>query len=273
MEDNPTKTYSAARSKPEWRLHVLLAEDNPVDQRVAARLLEKAGQHVVLATTGRQVLAAVEQAGPAAFDLVLMDIQMPEMDGLEATAAIRQLEKTSGRHLPIIAMTAHAMKGDRERCLEGGMDGYISKPVRIGDIFAEIERCLASTMTNSAGVKNHQRPVERLDRALLLERLEGDHELLAELIELFLADAPHKLETMRDALRCGDMPAVERAAHSLKGAAGSLSAQITAGAASRLEQNARDGNVESARADLAVIETDVECLIPILMGLRQEVSK
>jgi signal transduction histidine kinase/ActR/RegA family two-component response regulator len=117
-------------------LRILLAEDNLVNQRLAVRLLEKRGHRVALAATGRQALAALAHDR---FDLVLMDVQMPEMDGLETTAAIREEEKKSGFHLPIIAMTAHSMRGDRERCLVAGMDGYVAKPVTSGELFAAIE--------------------------------------------------------------------------------------------------------------------------------------
>lgn len=106
---------------------MLLAEDNAVNQRLAVRLLEKRGHHVVVAGNGAEALAAMEKED---FDLVFMDVQMPEMDGLEATAVTRGKEKISGKHQPIIALTAHAMKGDREKCIAGGMDGYLTKPIR-----------------------------------------------------------------------------------------------------------------------------------------------
>jgi CheY-like chemotaxis protein len=118
-------------------LHILLAEDNLVNQRLAMRLLEKHGHRVGLAINGRQVLAAIMEQP---FDLVLMDVQMPEVDGFEATAAIREQEKKTGSHLPILAMTAHSMKGDREDCLAAGMDGYISKPIKYDDLFTAIEQ-------------------------------------------------------------------------------------------------------------------------------------
>lgn len=113
------------------RFKILLAEDNPVNQRLAVRMLQKMGHIVSVAHNGRQALQAVEDEQ---FDLVLMDIQMPELDGLESTAAIREKEKPSGRHIPIIAMTAHAMTGDRERCLQAGMDGYVSKPINANEL-------------------------------------------------------------------------------------------------------------------------------------------
>ena len=120
-------------------LRVLLAEDNPVNQKLAERLLEKRGYKVVVASNGRQALRALEKER---FDLVLMDVSMPEMDGLEATRAIRAAELKTGSHLPIVAMTAHAMKGDRERCLDAGMDGYVSKPIQAKELFEVAEQAL-----------------------------------------------------------------------------------------------------------------------------------
>jgi CheY-like chemotaxis protein len=117
-------------------LKILLAEDNPVNQTLAVRMLEKRGHKVRVAGNGREALAALETE---AFDLVLMDIQMPEMDGLEATAAVRQRERSTGKHLPIVAMTAHAMKGDDRRCLDAGMDGYLAKPIRSEELHALLD--------------------------------------------------------------------------------------------------------------------------------------
>ena len=134
----PTPPLVTTHSLRESRsgLTILLAEDNRVNQVLAMRLLEKKGHTVVLAETGGAVLEAVEKRE---FDLVLMDVQMPEMDGLEATRAIRQREKSSGEHLPIIAMTANAMTGDKEICLQSGMDGYVAKPLVLKDLFAAID--------------------------------------------------------------------------------------------------------------------------------------
>jgi CheY-like chemotaxis protein/anti-sigma regulatory factor (Ser/Thr protein kinase) len=119
------------------RSRILLAEDNVVNQRVAARLLEKSGHSVVIAGNGKEAIAALQRES---FDMVLMDVQMPEMDGLEATKAIRDDEAGQHKHIPIIAMTAHAMTGDRERCLAAGMDGYLSKPIRAADLLKLIEQ-------------------------------------------------------------------------------------------------------------------------------------
>jgi len=115
---------------------ILLAEDNIVNQRVVQRILEKRGYSVAVAFNGKEVMEALHRE---TFDMILMDVQMAEMDGLEATRAIRETEKDRGTHVPIIALTAHAMKGDRERCIEAGMDGYLSKPVHAADLLAMVE--------------------------------------------------------------------------------------------------------------------------------------
>ena len=129
-------------------LRVLLAEDNPVNQLVAVRLLQRKGCEVTVVSNGRQ---AVDQLDSGRFDLVLMDVQMPELDGLEATAEWREKEKTRGDHTPIIAMTAHAMQGDRERCLAAGMDGYVSKPFHAEEIFPIIQQVLAEAGSRASG--------------------------------------------------------------------------------------------------------------------------
>jgi two-component system, sensor histidine kinase and response regulator len=123
-------------------LHILLAEDNAVNQKLAMRVLEKRGHAVSLAETGKVALETFEKQD---FDLILMDLQMPEMDGLEATVAIRKREQLSGKHIPIIAMTANAMPGDKERCLAAGMDGYVSKPLQVKELLAMIEECVPAT--------------------------------------------------------------------------------------------------------------------------------
>jgi two-component system, sensor histidine kinase and response regulator len=274
VEERLIETPAPVREEPKGRpLNILLAEDNLVNQKLAIRLLEKAGHCVTLACTGKGALAAWENAGSPGFDLVLMDIQMPEMDGMEATAAIRTNEKPSGRHIPIIAMTAHAMRGDREKYLAGVVDGYVSKPIHPRGLFAEIERCVAGSRGNAPTAIHPREQGENLDRASLLERVEGDHVLLVEMINLFLEEAPRLLAAMRAALQQGDMQGLERSAHSMKGAASNLSGHLTVAAAAQLEKNAKDRNTESSKASLAALEGAVERLLPGLAELCQGVSK
>ena len=137
-----------------YSLKILVAEDNRVNQKLAVRMLEKRGHRITLARNGREAVAAVEAE---AFDLVLMDIQMPEMDGFEATAAIRQSERSTGRHQPIVAMTAHAMKGDDQRCVDGGMDGYLAKPIRGEELYALLEGFQESRMPAKPPVRDRER--------------------------------------------------------------------------------------------------------------------
>jgi len=266
---NPAEPASPRRS-----LNILLAEDNPVNQKLATRLLEKAGCRVTVAATGHEALHAWESSGVPGFDVVLMDIQMPNMDGMEATRAIRDAEKKSGGHVPIVAMTAHAMRGDREKCLRGGMDGYVSKPINPAVLFAEIERSVGASpdLRSSAPQKGLDSP-EPIDRASLLERVEGDRGLLAEMIQLFEEDAPKLLAAMHEALERGDMAVLERSAHSLKGAAGNLSAKGTGAAALRLETDAKKNDPKSAAASLAEVERSLKQLLPGLAAVFQEVTK
>jgi signal transduction histidine kinase/CheY-like chemotaxis protein len=148
--DSPDRLHVVTRHslrESRQKLRILLTEDNKVNQMVAARLLEKHGHTVVIAGNGREALTALDEPVPGGFDLILMDVQMPDMDGFEATMMIRSREKNSSAHLPIIAMTAHAMKGDEERCLAAGMDGYVSKPIEVEQLFAKIDSVLSGVLT------------------------------------------------------------------------------------------------------------------------------
>ncbi len=252
-------------------LRILLAEDNLMNQTLALRLLTKRGHNVTVTSNGGEALQKLEDAGFHGFDVVLMDVQMPEMDGLEATAAIRACEKEFHTHIPIVAMTAHALKGDRERCLAAGMDGYVSKPIRAQTLMEEIERCLPETRPAEPAAEPLAQQV--LDAAALLERIEGDTALLADLARLFREESPKWLAAMRDAIDRGDAPTLERAAHTLKGSAGNLSAHRTAQAALRLEQLGREQNLAPAREALAQLEEEWKRLDPRLAELGQEVAQ
>ncbi len=243
------------------RLRILLAEDNPVNQKVAVRMLEKRGHNVTVASNGAEAVAAVA-AGE--FDLVLMDVQMPEMDGFEATAAIREQERETGRHLPIIAMTAHAMEGDREKCLAAGMDGYVAKPVASRELFAVIEGLVPTSPASEEKVTMSPEETALIDEEAALSRVEGDRELLAEIIRDFLNGLPDATAAIRDALSHSDAAAAERAAHSLKGSLGVLGAARAAEAAMRLESLARQGDLKGLGKAWEELEGELERLEPAL---------
>jgi CheY-like chemotaxis protein/HPt (histidine-containing phosphotransfer) domain-containing protein len=239
-------------------LRVLLAEDNSVNQRLAVRVLEKQGHTVAVAGNGRE---AVEASARECFDLVLMDVQMPELGGMEATRLIRAREKEAGGHVPIIALTAHAMKGDRERCLAAGMDGYVSKPIQARELQGAIDEVLRRLGRSPGGEKPAEEekgpPVgpDELDRAVALERVGGDLELLHELAQMFAAEAPSWLEGLVNAVTAADAAALKRVAHTLKGAVGTFGARRAFDAALRLEMLGREGNL--AEAPEALVEAQV----------------
>lgn len=241
-------------------LHVLVAEDNPVNQRVVQLLLERRGHRVELVADGAEAVAAVRRAR---FDLVLMDVQMPQMDGIEATRAIRLAEAGTDRHLPIVAMTAHAMKGDRERCLDAGMDDYVAKPVRSVELLRVIASALGAAGARSCPVTDEtddsSEPVLR--RAAALERVDGDESFLQQLFDVLADDGPRRLEEIRAAIASGDAQRLQRTAHSLKGALECLCAERAAVAARRLEELGRGGDLSSAADVCSVLARELDRLI------------
>ena len=252
-------------------LRVLLAEDNPVNQRLAVKLLEKQGHQVVITGNGKEALAALEHDR---FDFVLMDVQMPEMGGLEATELIRKREKTEGGHIPIIAMTAHALKGDRERCLEAGMDAYVAKPVQSRLLFEAIDGVIpADPKTDSA----EQMPTEEVnvdakvfDYETALAMIDGDQELFQELATLFISESSGLLNQIHDALAQRDAKALERAAHSLKGSVGAFRAEPTRLVAQQLEDLGNCGDFERAAEVGRELESKVAQLKNALADYQKE---
>ena len=235
-------------------LNLLLVEDNLVNQRLALKLLEKLGHRVQVAVNGRE---AVDMAANGNFDLILMDVQMPVMGGLEATQKIRAYESAAGKHTPILAMTAHAMKGDEEKCLEAGMDGYLSKPIQFDLMKSEINR-LAKTHDSDAGQKAPKgEPMSSqgaINQSELMARIDNDSELLRELVDIFREDFPRYVENLRCAVREEDMQRTAEAAHSLKGMLANFAATAAAQAAAEIEQIARRG--EQAALDSAMVNFD-----------------
>ncbi|MFP5227303.1 MAG: response regulator [Acidobacteriota bacterium] len=231
------------------KLSILLAEDNPVNQKLALRMLEKRGHRVAVVANGREALAALDSQS---FDLVLMDMQMPEIDGFEATVLLREREKGTENHQAVVAMTALAMAGDRERCMEAGMDGYLSKPIRpqeldaVLDTFSSrLEDCTARKEVPGAGAENSS-----VDSAQLLERLDEDRDLLRELVDLFKSDCPANLLVAQLAIEERDGKALERVGHTLKGALSNLSATRAVALATELQDLGSANGFEQARTTL-----------------------
>jgi len=251
--------------RPQRKLHVLLAEDNQVNQLLATRIFKKLGHHVTVVSNGREALSAV-QAGQ--FDLVAMDVQMPEMDGLDATAAIRAWEKAEGTHVPIMAMTAHAVKGDRERCLAAGMDGYTSKPIRIGELERAITQLVSPSKPAEPPVPEETRRDHGfIDRAALLAGVDGNRRLVRDLVRLFLADYPQRLAEIKQAICRGDAEALRIAAHTLKGSVGNFAAKQAFAAAQLLEIMGRNGDFDKAGEACKALESELARVIEELRNL------
>jgi two-component system, sensor histidine kinase and response regulator len=241
------------------RLRILLAEDNPVNQLVALRLLEKYGHTVIVVGDGKKALDALEQE-QGSFDLVLMDVQMPEMNGWVATQKIREREKDTGSRIPIVAMTAHAMKGDEERCLAAGMDTYLTKPIRTNELIAVLDE-IAFKKSNKAAMEPPVAPKptsDAIDFEKVLTRLEGDRELLGELAQVFKTDCVRIIEGMRQAIAQNSPSDLEQFAHTLKGSSASLGALGVSQTAAQLERLARGGSVEGANGQFEVLQTEIE---------------
>ncbi len=243
---------------PERRLHVLLAEDNPVNQRLAASLIQRRGHRVTIVGNGRD---AVDAARAQFFDVVLMDVQMPEMGGFEATAAIRASERDAGTHLPIIAITAHVMKGDRERCLAAGMDDYITKPFDSRNLCRLIEKAAGAAPSEPPQPSPTDLPDE------VLARVGGDRALLGEMIRLFADDAPRTITRIRSAVDARDSAALRRAAHALRGAAANFEAADVVQAARRLEEIGQSGLFEDEAAALRALTIAMDRLMARLTAL------
>ena len=243
-------------------LRILLAEDNAINQKVVSGMLGSGGHQVIAVDNGEQAVAAVQRQ---VFDVVLMDIQMPMMNGFEATAAIRAAERETGGHLPIIAMTAHAMTGDRERCLAAGMDGYVAKPIRIADLFATIAAAVGAEPLSgqSDAALVHQ-------ENLLTHAFAGNVALLADVTDAFIADTPIALATMRAALEAGDLPLLGKAAHKMKGTVGVFTTGPAIAAVVDVEAAARANDIDRTRQALGRLESHLEALLARLSEGRKD---
>ena len=253
-------------------LNILVAEDNPTNQKLVVALLEQQGHRVALASDGRQALA---RAAEQDFDLILMDVQMPELSGLEASAAIRERESGTRTHVPIVALTAHAMTGDRERCLAAGMDGYVSKPLRPDELFAAIETVLAPPAWQDPAGRwtAAERPAPPpLDAGTLLAGFGGNRKLLSEVIDLYLADTPRILDEARRALARRDAAALASSAHALKGSMGLFAQTGAFEAARRLELAARAGELTGIEVTFAELDVEAKILSEELQALSRSLG-
>lgn len=273
-----TTALAAQIETPSRPLHVLLAEDNAINQKLATALLRKQGHSVVVVETGRQ---AIDAWSREPFDIALFDVQMPELDGLEATRLIRQQEQAQGSHLPIIAMTAAAMKSDYDHCFAAGMDGYISKPFRAVELWREILKLLPNsdgpptatpvtqdvneTSTEMAETGSAGSDDSPIDWPAALANVAGDQNLLNELRAIYLQESPGWLAAIERAIREQDIPQVRITSHTLKGALDSLAAAQAAAAARDLELMARNSDLSNADAAYETLKTQMERLKPAMM--------
>jgi CheY-like chemotaxis protein len=218
-------------------LDILLVEDHPVNRELAVAILVQAGHRVTQAGHGGE---AVALAARRLFDLIVMDVQMPEMDGLEATRRIRAREMETGGHAPIIALTAHAMKGDRELCLAAGADAYLSKPVKRQELLGAI-RMLAQTAAPVVVGAPASREAQ-LDLERLVQQLGGDEDIVDKLVRMFLETLPEQLAALRKASAERNDRNLARVAHGLKGAIANFGTGSAYREASRLEQSAKKGD-------------------------------
>lgn len=272
-QDEETRPDAADHDTP--GLKVLLAEDHPVNQLFASRILQRHHHNVVVATNGQEAVDHVDQQD---FDVVLMDVQMPIMDGLEAIARIRQKEKGTGRRLPIIALTAHAMNGYDQKCYAAGADAYISKPLRPQDLFDTIDKLVqqrANAVTAAESpekepvmTNNQRRPSASISRETILDNTGDDIELAEELIEIFQDDLPQTLQQLVDAIGEEDLDTVARLAHSLKSPLTMFGAETGKEQSHRLELAARDGQSESMQTEFQNLRTTLTMVSDELSGLK-----
>jgi CheY-like chemotaxis protein len=239
------------------RARILLVEDNIVNQQVASGLLTRRGHHVTVVQNGRE---ALDRLAGETFDLVLMDLQMPVMGGLEATVAIRVRERATGQHVRIVAMTAHALISDRERCLTAGMDGYLSKPIQPLMLFAVVEQ----TGDDGGVIPSALAERLRFDEAALRRRVSGDAELMTDVIRVFLEDLPIRLAAIKAAVTSRDAVEIRAAAHALKGAAANLSVGGLFEAAHVLERVGAESRLDAAEGAWRQLAVEASHVIDLL---------
>ncbi len=251
-------------------LKILVAEDTPFNQTFILRLLEKNNFQPILVENGRQ---AVDAFDPDMFDVILMDVQMPEMDGFEATREIRKIEAETGSHIPIIAMTAYATEGDRERCLEAGMDSYVSKPISANKLFKAIEALVPPAPEEESDPAGDGQKSGSPELDGLLKSFENDHSLFGELVDIFMNDYPQMLDTLRDTLKNSDAKTLTRTAHSLKGMLRNFQAEAAADTAYTLEKMGREETLDDADQIVNSLADQLERVAQKLQQLAREIAE
>jgi len=236
-------------------MRILLAEDNIVNQTLTVQMLQRAGHSVGVASNGLEALRMLEQGR---WDLVLMDLEMPEMDGLEATRAIRAREESGSGHIPVLALTAHGLPPHREACQQAGMDDFLVKPVGMADLLAAVQR--HAPEAPAGRLQPPCPPADVLDEAMLISQVDGDADLLLRLIRLFADSAPRNMRGIREALDTGNLEAVTRVAHELGGSIANFQARPALAAARRLESLARNGTSEGIEDAYRELEAQVRRL-------------
>jgi len=285
-QKQPLVTRHTLAEAKKQKVRILLVEDNIVNQKLAKIMLTKVGYQVDVANDGKE---AVEKytTSPEHFGLILMDVQMPEMDGMEATAEIRKLETRRSEaeipssakqkrgnlklknhnsttellnHVPIIAMTAHALKGDRERCIEAGMDDYVSKPIQPDKLLEAIERHISASTPGKPKATDSTASDEKdvFDRAELLERVGGDEELCVELLDTFVQDIPARLEELKQALADNDSTLLRQQAHAIKGASANIGAHALREVSFEVEKAGKDRKMDRALPLVEKLERELE---------------
>jgi PAS domain S-box-containing protein len=270
---HPASEHSEHRPVQRGAIRILLAEDNITNQQVALGMLKKLGLHADAVANGFEAVKAMEAIS---YDLILMDVQMPELDGLEATKRIRASESIQNPNVPIIAMTAHAMQGDREKCLNVGMNDYIPKPVAFKSLAEKLDQWLPKKQDENPQQKEPvmnesseatsvlQTPV--FDRAGFLDRLMGDEEIAEKIVEVFLDDIPKQIESLKQALAVCDPETAQRVAHSIKGAAANVGGEALRELAAQVEKACKESNLGSVSDSCPQLESQFNRLKEAMKG-------
>jgi CheY-like chemotaxis protein/HPt (histidine-containing phosphotransfer) domain-containing protein len=259
--------HSSEPSPAQTSLRLLLAEDNFVNQKLAVTVLQKRGHQVTVANDGVEALSLLERES---FDLVFMDVHMPNMGGFEATSEIRRREKAHGLpRIPIVALTALAMTGDREKCLEAGMDAYLTKPISARDLFTVLTQLLPGAGSTAGTISGRptEAPRPALDLDQLRENMDDDEEMLQDIVGAFLRDHGNQLRELKQGLASGDEKTALRAAHTLKGLLLTLAAQPAADVALEVERALREHDPQRAATGVPRLEGQLARLLPELQNL------